>query len=63
MKMSIEDCDFERKLARMGYYANNVKKEAQMKRDQYVENLAALQASRGNESKSNAIKRMNRMKI
>jgi len=58
MKMSIEDCENERKLARMGYA--NVKKEAEMKRDQYIENLAALQASRGNESKSNAIKRMKR---
>lgn len=59
MKLSIEDCENERKLAGMGY--TNVKKEAELKRDEYVEGLAALQASKGNESKSNAIKRMKRL--
>ena len=58
MKMSIEDCEKERKLARMGYA--NVKKVAGVKRNEYIESLAALHASKGNESKSNAIKRMKR---
>jgi len=58
MQLTVEDCENERKLARKGY--SNVKKEADLKRDQYIDGLAALHASKGNTSKSNILKRMKR---
>jgi len=58
MRLTVEDCETERKLARTGY--SNMKKEADLKREQYIDGLAALHASKGNTSKSNILKSMKR---
>lgn len=59
MQLSLQDCENERKLARMGY--THIKQKDLLKLDENMESLATFQALGCNKSKSNAIKRMKRL--
>ena len=58
MELSLEDCEKERNLASKQY--RKLKKDAQISRELFIQNLASQQAALGNESTSNAILRINR---
>jgi len=59
MQLSIEECEYERSLARKGYA--QIKSNAVQNREVFLEGLAAAQAARGNEQVTNAIKRIKRL--
>ena len=58
MKLSLHDCELERKSASRNY--RKLKKNAQQSRTLFMHDLAAQHAARGNESISNVILRMTR---
>ena len=57
-ELSLEDCLKERTLVTKKY--KKLKQSAKQSRIQFIQNLATLQAARGNETVSNAISRINR---
>ena len=59
MHLSLEDCESERKLARKGYAA--IKTHSLNLREDFLDELATVQASQGNETVTNAIKHIKRL--
>ena len=58
MTLSLSDCEKERKLISAEY--RKIKKDAQISRTVFIQELASQQAAKGNETISNAISRINR---
>jgi len=58
MTLSLPDCEKERKLISAEY--RKIKKDAQISRTIFIQELASQQAAKGNETISNAISRINR---